>query len=72
MMAKNSIYAEVVARQNESTESLIRRFNKKVKSSGIMQELRDRAYYKKPSERRKIKKEKRLRTIKKLTERNTN
>tara|TARA_Y100000310_G_scaffold118143_1_gene116929 strand:- start:842 stop:1057 length:216 start_codon:yes stop_codon:yes gene_type:complete len=71
-MAKKPVYAEVVARPNEPIERLIRRFNKRVKSSGIMQELRDRAYYKKPSERRKIKKQKRLRTVRKLTERNTN
>ncbi|MAF26044.1 30S ribosomal protein S21 [bacterium] len=71
-MAKKPVYAEVVAKPNEPIERLIRRFTKKVKSSGIMQELRDRSYYKKPSERRKMKKQKRLRTIRKLTKQNTN
>ena len=65
------MHAEVTAKYNESIERLINRFNKKLKKSNIMQELRDRRYYKKPSEKRKIKKEKRLRTLRKLTNQNT-
>jgi small subunit ribosomal protein S21 len=65
------MHVEVTAKYNESIERLINRFNKKLKKSNIMQELRDRRYYKKPSEKRKIKKEKRLRTLRKLTNQNT-
>ena len=65
------MHAEVTAKYNEPIERLIKRFNKKLKKSNIMQELRDRRYYIKPSEKRKIKKEKRLRTLRKLTNQNT-
>lgn len=37
-------------------EQAFRQFNKKVQNSGIIKELRDRRYFEKPSETRKIKK----------------
>ena len=43
------VRAEVTPKRNENTEKLIRRFIKKVKKVGIMEELRDRRYYEKPS-----------------------
>ena len=50
------IHAEVTPRRNETTESLIRRFAKKVKKEGIMELLRERQRYIKPSDKkRKIK-----------------
>lgn len=52
----------VKARKGESTESVIRRFQKKVVQEGLMDELRDRSVYKKPSaikqERLKVRKRK--------------
>ena len=48
--------AEVVARQEESFDSLLRRFNKKVQQDGILSELRRREHFEKPSIRRKRKK----------------
>lgn len=40
---------KVVAGDNESAESLIRKFNKKVLADGILSELKKREYYVKPS-----------------------
>ncbi len=41
--------AEVVAGENESFESLLRRFNKRVHQEAILSEMRRREYYEKPS-----------------------
>ena len=49
----------VVARPNEYTERLIRRFIKKVKREGVLEEYREKtSYYVKPSVKRKIKQKK--------------
>lgn len=45
----------VVAGDNESFESLLRRFNKRVQQEGILSEVRRREYYEKPSVKRKRK-----------------
>jgi len=45
----------VVARDNESFESLLKRFNKRVQQDGILAEVRRREYYEKPSVKRKRK-----------------
>lgn len=47
--------SEVVAMDNESFESLLRRFNKKVQQDGILAEIRRREHYEKPSVERKKK-----------------
>ncbi len=45
----------VVAGDNESFESLLRRFNKRVQQEGVLSEIRRREYYEKPSVKRKRK-----------------
>ncbi len=55
--------AEVVAGQHESFESLLKRFNKRVKQTGILSELRRREHYEKPSVRRKRKKMAKRRSV---------
>jgi small subunit ribosomal protein S21 len=45
----------VVANSNESFESLLRRFNKRVQQEGILSEIRRREFYEKPSIKRKRK-----------------
>ena len=45
----------VVAGNNESFESLLKRFNKRVQQSGILSEARHREYFEKPSAKRKRK-----------------
>ena len=53
------VNAEVVRKENESIERMLKRFVKKVKKEGIMEELRERSHYVKPSERKRRKKERR-------------
>ena len=55
--------AEVTAGKDESFDSLLRRFNKKVQQHGILSELRRREHYEKPSIRRKRKKAAKKRTV---------
>ena len=47
--------ADVVAQENESFESLLRRFNKRVQQEGVLSELRRREFFEKPSVKRKRK-----------------
>lgn len=58
---------EVIAREGESVESLLKRFNRKVQIDGILQEIKRREFYVKPSVIRKrkaaIKKRKSTRII---------
>ena len=62
-----SIYnVEVRARRNEPTEALIKRFNRKVKNEGIVQEVLNRKYYTKPSVKRRMEKVRRKRVLDKL------
>jgi len=56
----------VRANRGESSERLIKRFMKKIKKIELMSELRERRYYKKPSDKRKESKRRRDVTIKKL------
>ena len=47
--------ANVVAGNNESFESLLKRFSRKVQQDGILSEVRHREYFEKPSIKRKRK-----------------
>ena len=47
------VNAEVVARPNESAERLIRRFVKKCKRLGFLDEVRKRRYFEKKSDKRR-------------------
>ena len=51
--------AEVRVGENETFESALRRFNKKIQQSGILAEARRREHYEKPSVKRKRKDAKR-------------
>lgn len=46
---------EVKVRANESLEDALRRFRRKVRKSGLMQQIRRRGSYEKPSEVRRRK-----------------
>jgi len=48
-MAGKSINVEVYVRRGDSVERAIRRFNKKVKKSGVLEDFIKRKYYEKPS-----------------------
>ena len=56
-MKKNSQVVTKRFNNRESNERLIRRFLKKVKKERIVEEVRDRRHYEKPSVKKKIKKE---------------
>jgi len=56
---------EIIPRRNESPEKLVRRFTKKVKKERILEEVRERAYYVKPSEKRRRQRRERKRVIQK-------
>jgi small subunit ribosomal protein S21 len=45
----------VVAGENESFESMLKRFNKRVQQAGILSEIRHGEYFEKPSVKRKRK-----------------
>ena len=47
--------AEVIAGRNESFESVLKRFNKKVQQEGVLSEVRRHEYFEKPSVKRKRK-----------------
>ena len=47
--------ADVLAKEHESFESLLKRFNKSVQHSGILSEVRRREHFEKPSIKRKRK-----------------
>jgi small subunit ribosomal protein S21 len=60
------VNVQVKARRNESTENLIKRFSRKVKREGILEEIKNRKYYEKPSVKRRREKVRRKRILKKL------
>ena len=62
----SAVNVYVVARRNESAESLIKRFSRKAKREGIVEEYKNRMYYEKPSvkRRREIQKASYIQTIK--------
>ncbi|HIK27645.1 MAG: 30S ribosomal protein S21 [Oscillatoriaceae bacterium SKW80] len=49
--------SEVRLGENESIDSALRRFKKKIQKAGILSEVKRREYYEKPSLRRKRKAE---------------
>ena len=54
--------SDVVAGENESFESLLKRFSKKVQQAGTLSEARRRQHYERPSDKRKRKAAKRRRS----------
>lgn len=46
---------EIEIKKDESFESALRRFKRKIEQEGILRELRDRKHYEKPSERKRRK-----------------
>ena len=49
------ILTQVEVKKDESFESALRRFKKKIEQEGILREVRDRKHYEKPSERKRKK-----------------
>jgi len=63
---KRPINIEITPRRNEQPERMIRRFTKKVKKEELLEEVRERRYYVKPSEVRRKKKRERDALMRKL------
>ena len=55
--------AQVMAGDNESFESLLKKFNRRVQQTGILSEVRRREHYEKPSVKRKRKRAVRRRSV---------
>jgi len=64
------VNVEVVARGNMSSEALIKKFSRAVKKSGIIQEVRERRYYQKPSDIKRKERIRRKKLIKKNNQEN--
>ena len=47
--------SNIEVKRDESFESALRRFKKKIEQVGILREVRDRKHYEKPSERKRKK-----------------
>ena len=67
-MAKKATNIKVTPRRKESQDRMIRRFIKKCKKMGIVDEVKDRRFYKKPSEKRNERNIKRRRALSKAKE----
>ena len=66
-MAKKPINVEVSPKnKNEPFEKMVRRFIKKVKKQKIVENYRERSYYKKPSTKRREEAVKRKKLLEKL------
>ena len=65
-------HVTVHARYKEPADRLIKRFSRKVKKEGVLEEVRDRRFYKKPSSVRRHKKLRRKRVAQKLADEQRN
>ena len=58
---------EVTLKEGEQIEHALRRFKKKWESAGVLRELRKKAFYIKPSDIRRVEKEKTMRRVIRLS-----
>lgn len=61
-------HVKVEARVGESTEQLLRRFNREVYRAGIMKRLRELEFYEKPSKRKQREEKVREQIVRKYSE----
>ena len=64
MGRRTPVHVEVKVNDQEQIERMIKKFTRKVKKCGILDEVRERRYYTKPSVKRRKKKLERQRLIK--------
>ena len=62
------VHVEVIIRDQSQVERMIKRFSKKVKKLGLMEELRDRRYYTKKSVTKRLKKKRKKKMSQQQTE----
>lgn len=58
---------EVTLKEGEQIEHALRRFKKKWERAGVLRELRKKAFYIKPSDVRRVEKEKTMRRVIRLS-----
>ena len=63
--------AKVTVRKNELVEKALKRFKRKVEKEGIMRDIKNKRYYKKPSVRKKEKKKLAAKRRRKISKRNS-
>ena len=64
MGRRTPVHVEVKIHDQEQIERMIKKFTRKVKKSGVLDEVRERRYYTKPSVKRRMKKLEKQRLIK--------
>ncbi len=64
----NPVNVQVKNRNNMPVVALIKKFNRAVKREGIIQEVRERRYYTKPSDKRRRERKRRMKLIKKMSQ----
>ena len=68
MGRRTPVHVEIYVRDQEQFEKMVKKFTRKVKKSGILEEVRERRYYTKPSVKRRMKKLEKKRLIKRAAE----
>lgn len=61
---------QVKVRPGETLEAALRRFNRMVQEAGIIDEIKERQYFEKPSVKKTRKEKERRATVKRITRRN--
>ena len=69
---KKASHVTVTPRKKEHPERLIKRFIRKVKKERVLEQVRERRFYEKPSVKRRRKKEQRERVLRKLEQKRQN
>ncbi len=62
---------EVTVRKDEPVESALRRFQKKFQKAGVFKEIKQHAYYMKPSDEKRMKRAKAVRRERRRQRRST-
>jgi ribosomal protein S21 len=63
MGRRTPVHVEIQIRDQEQVERMIKKFSRKVKKCGILDEVRERRYFTKKSEKRRMKKLEKQRLI---------
>ena len=68
MGKRTPVHVDIYVRDQDQFERMVKKFTRKVKKCGILDEVRERRYYTKPSVKRRKKKLEKKRLIKKEVE----
>jgi len=64
MGRRTPVHAEIYIKDQEQFERMVKKFTRKVKKSGVLDEVREKRYFTKPSVKRRMKKLEKQRLIK--------